>query len=111
MTEYCTLYVTVSDKAEAIALSRTLVQEQLVACANISDAMLSIYEWDGKICEEAEVAVLLKTRKDMADKVTTRIKELHSYDTPCIVQWDITGGSEEYLKWIGDVVGGSKKAL
>lgn len=104
MTEYCTLYVTVPDKAEAVALSRTLLQEKLVACANISGAMLSLYPWDGKICEDNERAILLKTRKDMADKVTARIQELHSYDTPCIVQWDITGGSEEYLKWVGQNV-------
>lgn len=104
MTEYCTLYVTVSDKAEAIALSRTLVQEKLVACANISDAMLSIYEWEGKICEDYERAIFMKTRKDKAEKAILRIKELHSYDTPCIVQWDITGGNADYLKWVGESV-------
>ena len=85
-------------------LSRKLIAEKLVACANISAAMVSIYEWDGKICEEEERAIFLKTRKDLAEKVIIRIKELHSYDTPCIVQWDITGGSESYLKWIGKKV-------
>jgi len=104
VTGYCTLYVTVPDKAEAVALSRTLLEEKLVACANISDAMLSLYEWDGEICEDYERAIFLKTRKDMADKVTARIRELHSYDTPCIVHWDITGGNEAYLKWIGERV-------
>lgn len=104
MTEYCTLYVTVPSKAEAVALSRILLQEKLVACANISGVMTSLYEWDGKICEEAEVALLLKTRKSLVDKITARIRELHAYDTPCIVRWDITGGSAEYLKWIGESV-------
>lgn len=102
MTEYCTLYVTVLEKEEAVALSRILLQEKLVACVNISGAMTSLYEWDDKICEEVEVALLLKTRKDIAQKVIARITELHSYDTPCIVQWDITGGSEDYLKWVGE---------
>lgn len=104
MTEYCTLYVTVPDKAEAVALSRTLVQEKLVACANISDAILSIYEWEGKICEEPEVALLLKTRQDAAEKAIVRITELHPYDTPCIVRWDITGGHADYLKWVGETM-------
>jgi len=104
VTGYCTLYVTVPDKAEAVALSRTLLEEKLVACANISDAMLSLYEWDGEICEDYERAIFLKTRKDIADKVIARIRELHSYDTPCIVRWDITGGNEAYLKWIGERV-------
>ncbi|MBL4802406.1 MAG: divalent-cation tolerance protein CutA [Emcibacter sp.] len=91
-----------ADKAEAVALSRILLKEKLVACANISAAMTSLYEWDGKICEEAEVALLLKTRKDLSEKTTARIQKLHSYDTPCIVQWDITGGSADYLKWLGE---------
>lgn len=104
MIEYCTLYVTVRDKAEAVSLSRELIKEKLIACANISGDILSIYHWDGKICEDSERAVFMKTRKDLVEKVTNRIKQLHSYDTPCIVQWDITGGSEAYLTWIGENV-------
>lgn len=103
MTAYCTLYVTVPDQAEAVKLSRTLVTEKLVACANISGGMTAIYAWEGEICQEGEVAILLKTRKSLVKKVTARITQLHSYDTPCIVQWDITGGSAAYLKWVGDV--------
>ncbi len=104
MTGYCTFYVTFPHKEEAVALSRILLEEKLVACANISDAMTSLYQWQGEICEESEVAMLMKTKKDIAEKVTARIKELHSYDTPCIVQWDIMGGNEEYLKWVGESV-------
>lgn len=105
MTEYCTLYVTVAGRDEAVTLSRTLLEEKLVACANISGGMTSLYPWDGEICEATEVAIFLKTRKDLSDKVTARITELHSYDTPCIVQWDITGGSAEYLKWVERCIG------
>jgi len=101
MAEYCVLYVTVRDKAEAVALSGELIKAKLVACANISDAILSLYQWEDKLCEESEHAVLMKTRKNLAEKAMVRIKELHSYDTPCIVQWDITGGSAEYLDWVG----------
>ncbi len=104
MTEYCTLYVTVPDKAEAVSLSRKLIGERLIACANISDAMMSLYEWEGEICEDYERAIFMKTRKNLVTKVTSRIKQLHSYDTPCIVRWDITGGSADYLKWIGENV-------
>jgi len=100
MTDFCTLYVTITDKASAATLARTLLDENLVACANISDGMTSIYKWEGSICEEAECAILLKTRKNLAEKTTARIKTLHPYDTPCIIQWDITGGSADYLKWL-----------
>jgi len=102
VTEYCTLYVTVPDKAEAVALARVLIAEKLVACANISGEMLSLYPWDGEICQDHEWALFLKTRKDHAQKAIARIREQHSYDTPCIVQWDITGGNADYLKWLDD---------
>ncbi|MCF8475163.1 MAG: divalent-cation tolerance protein CutA [Emcibacter sp.] len=100
MTACCTLYVTVPTKAEAVTLSRTLLAEKLIACANISGDILSLYVWEGTLCEEGEVALLLKTRTDISDKTIQRIKELHSYDTPCIVRWDITGGDQDYLNWI-----------
>lgn len=104
MTDFCTLYVTTKDKAEATHIAHTLVEEKLIACANIIDGATSIYAWDGEICEEGECVLFLKTRKDMSEVVTTRIQELHSYETACIVRWDITGGNAGYLKWLGRAV-------
>ena len=81
-------------------MARLLVTEKLVACCNISDGMTSVYEWDGKICEDQEVALFLKTKQELAEKTTARIADLHPYDTPCIIQWDISGGHKDYLKWL-----------
>lgn len=102
MTDYCTLYVTVPDQEVALKISRLLLEERLIACANISDVMTSLYEWDGKICEDSERAMFLKTRKAISDKAINRIKELHPYDIPCIVQWDISDGHQPYLNWLGE---------
>lgn len=100
MTDFCTLYVTTKDKAEATKIARTLVEEKFIACANIMEGATSIYAWDGEVCEEGECVLFLKTRKDMSDAVIARTRALHSYETACIVRWDITGGNAGYLKWL-----------
>ncbi|WP_138379913.1 divalent-cation tolerance protein CutA [Luteithermobacter gelatinilyticus] len=102
MTEYCSLYVTCAHKDEALMIARTLVREKLAACGNILDGMTSIYVWQGKSCEDSEVALLLKTTRDRQEAATTRIRELHSYDVPCVVVWPIEGGNPEYLDWISN---------
>lgn len=94
------LYVTASSHDEARLIAKNLVTERLAACANILGAIESIYWWDGKVQEDQEVALVLKTRRDLVPKAIARIKALHSYDCPCCVAIDIPAGSSEYLNWI-----------
>ncbi|MBL4692695.1 MAG: divalent-cation tolerance protein CutA [Magnetovibrio sp.] len=94
------LYVTASSRDEANQIAKTLVTERLVACANILGEVQSVYWWDGHVQDDQEVALVLKTRKDLVSQATQRILALHSYDCPCIVALDIKGGSPEYLNWI-----------
>lgn len=96
------LYVTASNASEAETIARTLVEERLVACANMLGAMRSFYWWDGKVQDDGEVALVLKTRRDLVDAATQRIKALHSYDCPCVVALDIDGGNVDFLKWIAN---------
>lgn len=86
-------------------MARTLVNERLVACANILGKMTSIYQWQGALEEQEEVAVLLKTRRDLTDAVTERIKSLHSYDLPCVISLLIQGGNPDFLSWLQGEVG------
>lgn len=83
-------------------IARTLLEENLIACANVLPGMTSHYRWQGEVRQDPEVAVLLKTRTDLADRVTERVKALHSYDCPCIVVWPIAGGNADFLTWIGE---------
>ena len=99
------LYMTCGDRGEAKAIARTLVNERLVACANILGKMTSIYQWQGALEEQEEVAVLLKTRRDLTDAVTERIKSLHSYDLPCVISLPIQGGYPDFLSWLQGEVG------
>lgn len=96
---YRFIYITASDEDEARKIGRTLVAEKLAACVNIHPIQ-SIYRWEGEVEEAGEAAMLVKTRAELVDKVIKRVKELHSYEVPCIVSLSIDKGYPDYLKWI-----------
>ena len=97
--EYCSIYITTGNEDEARRIGRTLIEERLAACVNILP-IRSIYRWEENIEEEGEVAMFVKTRVEFADQVIKRVKELHSYEVPCIVTLPIAKGNPDYLKWI-----------
>lgn len=97
---HCMVYVTAASKDEALAIGRALVTERLAACANILPGMHSVYRWQGAVEEAQETVLILKTRKDLADKAVARISVLHGYDVPCAVVYDMAGGLPAYLDWI-----------
>ncbi|GAB6039084.1 divalent-cation tolerance protein CutA [Fundidesulfovibrio butyratiphilus] len=94
------LYVTTKDRAEALRIGRTIVEERLAACANVLDGMHSFYWWKGELCEDDEAVLIAKTRKNLVDAVTARIKQLHGYETPCVVALPLAGGNLDFLAWI-----------
>jgi periplasmic divalent cation tolerance protein len=98
---YSVVYITTADENEAKKIGRALVEENLVACVNIYPIQ-SIYRWQGKIEEGGEIAVEAKTRSELVDRVITRVRELHSYDVPCIIAWQIETGNPDYLQWIAE---------
>jgi len=94
------IYVTCETRDEAVMIANTVVEDRLAACANILGDITSIYWWEGSIQEGREIAVILKTRSDLVDKLTERIKKLHSYSCPCVVALPIEGGNREFLDWV-----------
>ena len=100
MEELTLLYVTCANADEAKAIARALVGDRLVACANILGSMTSVYRWEGEVAEQEEVAMLLKTRRDMTVHVAERVKSLHSYDLPCVIGLPIQGGNPDFLAWL-----------
>ncbi len=94
------LQITFSSAEAALNVSRQLVKERLVACAHVQAPGISIYQWQGSECEEAESLVHYKTSLDRLDALKRRVIELHSYDCPAISLSVINDGHEEYLKWI-----------
>ena len=87
------------DMAEAGTIARALVEERLVACANMF-VISSVFRWEGKVEQEPEAAIICKTVTEKVPAVIKRVKELHSYETPCITSWKVDSGSEAYLDWV-----------
>lgn len=94
------VYITAGSKQEALKIGRTLVEERLIACANVLEGMTSVYRWEGEVQTDNEVVLIAKTRQDCVEAVIERVKELHSYDCPAIISWPITAGNPLYLDWI-----------
>jgi len=97
---YVSVYLTAESEDVAVHISTSLVKERLVACANVSTGTRSIYEWEGIIQLENEVAVVMKTTANKVEKLVERVKEMHSYEVPCITVTDIIGGNPDYLAWV-----------
>jgi periplasmic divalent cation tolerance protein len=94
------IYVTTPSREEAEKIAEAVVTERLAACANILDGVTSIFHWEGTLCRENEAVLILKTTEEKADALTARIKELHSYECPCIVTLPIERGNPAFLEWI-----------
>ena len=98
--DYVVVFVTASSEDEAQKIAHNLLQNKLVACANIIGGIKSMYWWQGKIDQSAECLLVLKTQKKLFSKLTKAVKALHSYDLPEIIALSIVEGEDNYLKWI-----------
>ena len=103
LEKFCLIYVTSSSKEEATKIAKILVKEKLVACANIYDNVSSIYQWKGELQEDTETIIILKTKMSLFEQVSAKIKELHSYECPCIVALPISIGEKNFLDWINNL--------
>jgi periplasmic divalent cation tolerance protein len=97
--EYRSVYITARDEPEARRLGHSLVWEKLAACVNYFP-IKSIYWWNGKVEESAEVALIAKTRAELVDDLIQRVKELHSYQIPCTESWVIEKADPDCAKWV-----------
>ena len=101
---YILVFMTASSKSEAKKIVRSLLEEKLIACANMIDSVSSVFWWQENIKEEKEVLVIMKSHQELFNKVSTRIREVHSYDTPEILALSIVDGSSHYLEWMNKVL-------
>ncbi|MEN6592001.1 MAG: divalent-cation tolerance protein CutA [Methanobacterium sp.] len=99
---YSLIYITTSESSESKKIAKILLEERLVACTNIIPQINSLYLWKGEIEEDNESVLIAKTKKDKVDQVIKRVEEVHSYETPCILELEVKKGSEGYLQWMED---------
>lgn len=94
------IYVTASSYEDAHRIGSAVVAERLAACANLLPGMTSMFWWEDRVQEASEVTIILKTRSDLVERLTDRVRELHPYECPCIVALPITGGNGMFIDWI-----------
>ena len=87
-------------------IGHALVKEKLAACVNVIPGLTSIYEWEGRMEEDSEALLKIKTKTSLINNVTDEVKKLHSYDTPEVIATPITGGNQKYIdcKLLFDVI-------
>lgn len=98
------ILTTTGSKEEAERIAQILVQEQLAACVNVLGPMRSVYRWQGNVDSAEEFLLLIKTTALAAAQVQARVRDLHSFELPEILEVTVEGGSAPYLKWIADSV-------
>jgi len=91
---------TAATHEDAVRLGRTLVEERLAACATLLPGVESIYRWQGKIETSSETLLLIKTESDRLAALESRLREIHSYQTPEFLVLEVESGSHPYLAWL-----------
>ena len=104
MTDYRIVLTTAGSVDEAERIASVLVEAELAACVNIVSPVTSVYRWKGALQKEQEWLLLIKTTASAFDRVSKKIRELHSYDLPECIQVPIEAGTAEYLNWIAENV-------
>ena len=98
--DYCVVLVTVGSEDEGKTIARALVEERLAACVNIIPGLTSIYRWEGKMCEDREFLLVIKTQGQKVAALRERLGHLHSYAVPEVIALPIAEGSARYLEWL-----------
>ncbi len=101
---YIMVFSTVPSLDVAREIARDLVENLLAACVNIIPSVSSIYEWDGKVVDEYEALLIIKTKEKILQKLIERIEEIHPYDTPEVIALPIRAGNQAYLDWINSAI-------
>lgn len=97
---FITVLMTTASEDEAIKIVRQLLEEKLIACANIIEGVHSIFWWHGSIKDSREAMVVMKTRSKLIGKLMRTVKLLHSYEVPEIIVLPIVDGAPSYLDWV-----------
>jgi periplasmic divalent cation tolerance protein len=92
--------VTAPSAERAAEIARALVEERLAACGNVVPGLRSIYRWEGKIEDEPEALLVLKTTRGRFDALRARVLALHPYQVPEVLALPVEAGSAPYLAWI-----------
>ncbi|MBI4680473.1 MAG: divalent-cation tolerance protein CutA [Nitrospirae bacterium] len=97
------VFITAPNEEEAAKIAKSLVEAKLVGCVNIIKNIRSIYIWQGKVEDDTESLMVVKTQKRLFNRLSAHVKKLHSYTVPEIIALPIVEGAKDYLKWLKEV--------
>lgn len=109
--EHSVVLVTTPDDASAKKIANGLITKELAACVNIVPQITSIYRWEGKINEDSEVMMIIKTRTERVSELSKYVQENHPYSVAEVISLPIQNGNPTYLNWIGSTVKSIKNEL
>ena len=95
---------TVGNEEEANSLAGELVVRRHAACVNVLPIRRSVYRWQGKLCEDSEFLLLIKSLEIEYPAIEAAIQELHSYDMPEILCFSVSSGEEKFLGWLAESI-------
>ena len=103
MTDAILILTTCATEEEALKIANVLVEECLAGCVNVLSPVRSIYRWEGKICNEKEWLLIIKTQQTRFEDLEKKVRSLHSYRVPEIVSLPIIEGHQPYLNWLEEM--------
>ncbi len=100
MTSAIVVLVTVGSEQEAESIATALLEERLAACVNVTSPVRSLYHWEGRIADDREWQLIIKTQERLFEALAARVRALHSYDVPEIIALPVLAGTTDYVDWI-----------
>jgi periplasmic divalent cation tolerance protein len=94
-----------SPSKDAESIARTIVERKLAACAQVTQTVKSIYWWEGKVVNDEEMLIILKTKTQMVRNIETLLAEIHPYEIPELIVLPVIDGLAAYLGWIEKALG------
>jgi periplasmic divalent cation tolerance protein len=100
MTDKIVVFSACSTLEEARRIARKLIEEQLAACVNVVPGVLSLYRWKGAIEEATEYLLVIKSSRDLFDRLRLELEKAHTYEVPEVVAVSLVDGAPNYLNWL-----------
>jgi periplasmic divalent cation tolerance protein len=100
MEEKILVMITTGSEEEAAGIAEGLLEERLIACANLVGGIRSLYRWQGKVCDDREILMLCKTERRLFSRLSEKVKSIHSYEIPEIIALPLVEGWPPYLEWV-----------
>ena len=100
------IVTSVGTEQQAVEISEELVVRRLATCINIVPCLRSIYRWKGKVCEDTEYLLLIKTRRSLFAAVSEAIRAIHSYELPEVLEFPVATAEPNFHRWVVEMATG-----